>query len=251
MPRETSHQVLLIAGNFDVVQQVQQALPASRFAVQSAFNHREAIYAIDHGDFDALVVDVTMVDRYTGATTTDTLTEKKVKAPVIALASKGEVSELQESLGDAIVVTQLEQKSILNSVIRVLKPVSSGNTMTVPTRSAVNEDILSQRMDEIQTLFALSKSLSEVLDLSEVLNRVVEAARRLTNAEQGMILLPGDDDKLFLRAKVGIDVDTARNFRIKTSDTLAGEVFRTGKPALIGASGPQKVKTEYFVNSLL
>lgn len=251
MPREIAHQILLIAGDFDVVQQVQQALPASRFAVQSAFNHREALYAIDHGEFDALVVDSEMTDRYTGAKTTETLLKKKIKAPVVALSGNGDTAELQKDLGEAMVVTELEQKSILNSVIRVLKPISAGNTMTVPTRSNVNEDILSQRMDEIQTLFSLSKSLTEVLDLTEVLNRVVEAARRLTNAEQGMILLPGDDDKLFLRAKVGIDVETARNFRIRTSDTLAGEVFRTGKPALIGASGPQKVKTEYFVNSLL
>ncbi|MEQ9032203.1 MAG: GAF domain-containing protein [Aggregatilineales bacterium] len=251
MPREIAHQILLIAGDYDMVQQVQQALPASRFAVQSAFNHREAFYAIDHGDFDALVVDSEMVDRYTGAKTTDEIVKKKIKSPVVALTNNGDSAQLQKDLGEVMVVTEVEQKSILNSVIRVLKPVSSGNTMQVPTRSNVNEDILSQRMDEIQTLFSLSKSLTEVLDLSEVLNRVVEAARRLTNAEQGMILLPGDDDKLFLRAKVGIDVETARNFRIRTSDTLAGEVFRTGKPALIGASGPQKVKTEYFVNSLL
>lgn len=251
MPRETAHQVLLIAGDFDVVQQVQQALPPSRFAVQSAFNHREALYALDHGDFDALVVDTDMIDRYSGSNTMETMIQRKMKSPIVALASNGEHSRMQKELGDTVFVTPLEQKNILNTMIKVLSPVGGGNTMTVQTRSAVNDDLLSKRMDEIQTLFSLSKSLTEVLDLSEVLNRVVEAARRLTNAEQGMILLPGDDDKLFLRAKVGIDVETARNFRIKTSDTLAGEVFRTGKPALLGASGPQKVKTEYFVNSLL
>jgi signal transduction histidine kinase len=91
-----------------------------------------------------------------------------------------------------------------------------------------------------------------VLDLGEVLNRVVEAARRLTNADEGMILLPDESGhQLYLRARVGIDVEVARNFRIKTSDTLAGNVFNAGQPILIGAQGPQKVKTEYFVNSLV
>ena len=47
--------------------------------------------------------------------------------------------------------------------------------------------------NQVQTLFAVSKSLTEVLDLSEVLNRVVEAARQLTGAEEGMILLPDDE----------------------------------------------------------
>src|SRR5262249_54920049 len=41
------------------------------------------------------------------------------------------------------------------------------------------------------------------------------------------------------------------NFRVKTEDTLAGRVYATGQPVLIGAQGPQKVKTEYLVNSLL
>jgi C4-dicarboxylate-specific signal transduction histidine kinase len=110
----------------------------------------------------------------------------------------------------------------------------------------------SWRVEEVQALIDLSRSLTEVLDLSEVLNRIVEAARFLTNAEEGMILLPdGDEGDLYLRAKVGIESEVARNFRVKTKDTLAGHVFSTGDAALVGASGPQKVKTEYFVNALL
>ena len=108
------------------------------------------------------------------------------------------------------------------------------------------------RDEEMQTLFALGRSLTEVLDLSEVLNRIVEAGRHLTNAEEGMILLPdGQSGQLYLRAKVGIDLEIADNFRVKTHDTIAGAVFETGKPILMGESGPQKVKTQYFVNSLL
>ncbi|MBC7869886.1 MAG: GAF domain-containing protein, partial [Chitinophagaceae bacterium] len=38
---------------------------------------------------------------------------------------------------------------------------------------------------------------------------------------------------------------------VKEKGTLPGEVFSTGQPVLIGASGPQKVKTEHLVNSLL
>src|SRR5690606_15651726 len=52
-------------------------------------------------------------------------------------------------------------------------------------------------------------------------------------------------------AKGGTDVEGAPNFRIKPQDTLAGSVFRSGKPLLIAEQGPQKIKTEYYVNSLL
>jgi signal transduction histidine kinase/putative methionine-R-sulfoxide reductase with GAF domain len=113
-----------------------------------------------------------------------------------------------------------------------------------------DREIMPRSTNEINTLFMLSKSLTEVLDTAEVLERVVESAQYLTNADEGMILLP-EGDELYLRAKVGPDIEQLSNFRVKTKDTLAGHVFQTGQPILVGASGPQKIKTEYLVNSLL
>ena len=79
-----------------------------------------------------------------------------------------------------------------------------------------------------------------------------EAAKNLTDAEEGMILLPDDDGTgLLLRARVGIDIETARNFRVKTNDTIAGTVFKSGHPSSRGEQGLQKVKTEYLVKALL
>lgn len=256
MQGENVHHVLLIAGDYDVIQKVVDALPGSRFQLQSAFNHREAHYALEHGQFDALVVDMAMVDRYSGVRTLDSLIEKRSRIPLVALTTNGDTARLDARTMENVLLTPVEQKTILNNVIRVIKPkrASSPLTMPQPQLKGGSDEKLAQRMAEIDTLFALAQSLTEVLDLSEVLNRVVEAARSLTNAEEGMILLPGDrgdGETLYLRAKVGIDVNTARNFRIKTADTLAGEVYRTGQPTLLGASNPLKVKTEYFVNSLL
>ncbi len=256
MQRENTHQVLLIAGDYDVIQKVVDALPGSRFHLQSAFNHREAHYALDHGQFDAMVVDLAMVDRYTGVRTVDSLIEKRSKTPLIALTTNGDTARIDSKLTENVTMTPVEQKTILNNVIKVIKPKRASSPITIPKSQlkSNSDEVLSRRVEEIETLFSLSQSLTEVLDLSEVLNRVVEAARRLTKAEEGMILMPGDrsdGETLYLRAKVGIDVESARNFRIRTRDTLAGEVYRSGQPTLLGASSPLKVKTEYFVNSLL
>lgn len=252
MPRDNAHPILLIAGDYDVIQQVQQALPSSRFLLQSAYNHREAFYAVLHGQFDALLVDAAMIDRHSGERTIDSLVQKGIQTPMVALAADEEDAAIASRLADTI-VTSLEQKSILNSVMEALELSPADATIAIAPKEGAADEILSRRMDEIRTLFSLSKSLTEVLDLNEVLNRVVEAARHLTNAEEGMLLMPDETDaqQLYLRAKVGIDVETARNFRVKLRDTLAGEVFANGQPVFIGASGPQKVKTEYLVNSLL
>ncbi|MBN1563309.1 MAG: GAF domain-containing protein [Anaerolineae bacterium] len=114
------------------------------------------------------------------------------------------------------------------------------------------QQFLEQRYIELQTLSALARSLSAVLELDDLLTDIVDAAVRLSNAEEGLLLLPGDDGQtLRIRAVMGMDNETARNFSIKTNDTLAGQVFRSGKPVLIGDQGWQKLKTEYLVKSML
>ncbi|RPI98457.1 MAG: GAF domain-containing protein, partial [Chloroflexi bacterium] len=113
-------------------------------------------------------------------------------------------------------------------------------------------DLLEQRLIEQQTLSALARMLSAVLDLDTLLGQIVDAAVRLCNAEEGLLLLPDEEaTALYIRAVKGIDSETAKKFRIKTQDTLAGNVFQTGQPVLVGDQGWQKVKTEYLVKSLL
>ncbi len=124
------------------------------------------------------------------------------------------------------------------------------------TRSYHSDDgfdsVLERKLIEQRTLSSLARSLSAVLDLDVLLTQVVEAAASLSNAEEALLLLPDEEgNALYIRAVKGIDSETARNFRIKTQDTLAGQVFRTGLPVIAGDQGWQKVKTEYLVKSLL
>lgn len=244
MPNNTTYQILLAAGDYDIVQSVQRALPSGRFALHFAFTHRDAEYMLKSNIFDALIVDAAMSDRHSGRLAMATISEMIQHTPLIALA-KG------RSSNNGALVNALDQREIQTTVMRAL---NISNATPVPSRGVttnLTQSVESRRVDEINTLFDLSKSLTEVLDLSEVLNRVVEAARDLTNAEEGMILLP-EGEELYLRAKVGVDIDTGHNFRVKTNDALIGQVFKTGQPSLIGSeSGPQKVKTEYFVKAML
>lgn len=233
----TRHQILVVGGDFDLTQQVKKALAGNGFVVQTAYSHRDAIFALENEIYNAAVVDAAMVDRVSGEPTISAL-RRFQHVPMILVAGNGKPPVVEPPV--EMVIGGLDKRTLVNSVRGVL-----GIEQPVQTQ-------VSPRVDEVQTLFALGKTLTEVLELSEVLNRIVDAARNLTHAEEGMILLPDDEiGQLYLRAKAGIDEIAARNFRIKTDDTLAGHVFSTGQPALIGAQGPQKVKTEYFVNSLL
>lgn len=233
----SNRHLLVVAGDFEIVQRVQAALSGEGWHIHGAYSHHDALYLIAHEPVDLMLVDAAMFDRLTGEYTMRAL-EAYRHIPAILYAGEGvPVSYAQPPV--EMVIGGLDERTIRRSVRAVM--ASSADFAPVAASSS-----------EVQTLFSLSQSLTEVLDLSEVLNRVVEAARHLTGAEEGMILLPDDDaGRLYLRARVGIDDEAAQNFRIKTEDSLAGQVFHTGEPALIGAQGPQKVKTQYFVNALL
>lgn len=254
-----AHKLLIVAGDYDVALQIKHALTDQGFDLQIAFSHRDALYAVTQDEIAVAVVDAAMFDRRTREATIITLAGIE-NAPMLIAYVSDALGDINARRARAEIVTDLSADSLLARLQRFTKPVPKIRPLST-TPLAQHEQSLSpkpivvtpdRRDEEVETLLALGRSLTEVLDLSEVLNRVVGAARRLTNADEGMILMPdGDSSELYLRARVGIDQEVARNFRVKTRDTLAGEVFQSGQPALIGASGPLKVKTEYFVNSLL
>lgn len=227
----------MASGDYSVGQRARAALSGQGFSVHTAYSFRDALFALEHDGCDALLVDLRLCSHQTGEPLVQAL-ERLSDVPVILLAQADLAHDYPQPPVE-MVIGALDERTLRRSFRAVL----NGSPAAHSSESQAGE---------VETLSALGKSLTEVLDLSEVLNRVVAAARHLTGAEEGMILLPDDEaGGLYLRAKVGIDEEVARNFRIKTEDTLAGQVFSTGQPSLVGAQGPQKVKTQYFVNSLL
>jgi signal transduction histidine kinase len=249
-----TRRLLVVTGDYGIVQQVKQALSGRNFAIHVAYSHLDVIYQLKYETFELMLVDASMVNHNTGEQTAQALTQIEKHPPLMIYAPTANGSN---RWGQEIIVTALTEEVLMQGAAQALRlplpvPESARTVERYPYRDDPATTSVFWRDEEMQTLFSLARSLTEVLDLSEVLNRVVEAARRLTYAEEGMILLPdGQSGQLYLRAKVGIDIEVADNFRIRTHDTIAGAVFESGHPIILGESGPQKVKTQYFVNSLL
>jgi two-component system NtrC family sensor kinase len=90
------------------------------------------------------------------------------------------------------------------------------------------------------------------LDLDSVLTTVVEAAVRLTGAEEGsLLLIDPKSGELYMRASKNFDEEFARTFRLHVQDSLAGQVVASGQPVVLDEKSPQKIKTAYLVHSLL
>jgi signal transduction histidine kinase/CheY-like chemotaxis protein len=110
-------------------------------------------------------------------------------------------------------------------------------------------------LQEANVLSSIGRSAAAVLDEDRLLARIVEAAVYVTGAEEGFLLLLDEDTgELYMRAARGFGEQYAREFRLEVSDSIAGEVLRTGKPLIVSSDRQGdllKVKTGYLVKSLL
>jgi len=111
---------------------------------------------------------------------------------------------------------------------------------------------LQHRVDELETMFRVGRTITSRLDLDQVLKEVVDAAVEITGAEEGSILLPDEETgELYIRASRNFQEDFVRTFRLPVNDTQAGQVFKTGEPLLSNDVDPQKIKTSYLVFSII
>jgi two-component system, OmpR family, phosphate regulon sensor histidine kinase PhoR len=111
---------------------------------------------------------------------------------------------------------------------------------------------LERRVQELNTLYSIGKSVSSSLDLETVLHRVVDAAVFVTGAEEGaLMLLDEEQGELFVRASKNLDSDT-QTMRLRVRDSLAGQVLKTQQPLFMGDEQKwRKIKTAYLVKSLI
>lgn len=111
---------------------------------------------------------------------------------------------------------------------------------------------LKLRLSNLESLQQVGQRVTSQLDMNIVLTSIVDAAVELTGAEEGsLLLLDETSGELYMRAARNFGDDFVRTFRVPIEDTLPGQVLRSGKPLLMDASSPQKIKTAYLVYNLI
>jgi two-component system NtrC family sensor kinase len=173
--------------------------------------------------------------------------------PVILISSEGSEALAVDAIraGAADYLTKpFESEHLLAAVTRAL-----GGVRGLHEGGAGSErdpEQLQRRLQELEALAHIGRTVTAMLDLDQVLTTVVDAAVRLTGAEEGSLLLLDDESgELYMRASKNFDQEFARTFRLRVEDSLAGQVIATGSPVILDESTPQKIKTSYLVHSLL
>lgn len=248
--------ILLVGDDHHLIKQLRKILSSAGCYVEHAATVDQAGYLTEQNSFDLALVDL-RVSGHDTQSIMEALRQDNAFGhfPWIALMD----SDVDPTVPDGAVGVMLlpvRATGILGTVTETLRRLRV-RPEPLPAPEIDEEDdvrqLLAQRLLEQETLSEIARVINSTLDLNQVLTKVVNAATKLTNAEEGLLLLPEEDDErtLSIRAEKGIENETARHFRVRTRDSLAGQVFERGEPLLIRPSGWRKVKTAYYVQSLL
>jgi two-component system NtrC family sensor kinase len=206
---------------------------------------------------DLILLDVNM-PRMTGLEVLEKLREAKYEWPVILMTFHGSESVAVQAFRLGVrdyIRKPFEIEEVLAGVDRALveSKLRKEREELLRRLEASNQQ-LNLRLAELTTLYAIGQAVTSLLDLEKLLNRIVEAAVYLCRADEGVLyLIDEKSDELYMAAAQGIGERTAHSFRLRVSDSLVGEVVRTGKPAIRNSSVGDarfKVKTGYLVHSL-
>jgi len=203
---------------------------------------------------DLILLDLQM-PRMTGIEVLESLKEHGKNIPVILMTFHGseELAVRVFRLGvKNYIIKPFEIEEMLEAIEQALTEdrLRKERDQLTERLILVNRQ-LEQRVKELNTLYGIGRSVTSLLDVDLLLNRVIEAAVYITGAEEGWLLLVDEKtEELYMRAALGFDEKSARSFRLKVQDSLAGNVIKTGTPVLIGG-GKHKIKTAYLVKALL
>jgi signal transduction histidine kinase/DNA-binding response OmpR family regulator len=216
------------------------------FSVEVAHDGVEGLATAMLDPPDLLITDLAMPE-LDGLQLVEELRRNGHNFPVILMTAEGSediaVRALRAGVTDYF-IKPFDGGEMLQAVQRTLRSARTALQGINPAEQ--------RRIEALNTLIAIGKSVTSLLDLEMVLSRVVEAAVYLTRAEEGtLMLIDPATDELYIRAAKNLDDQLARTLRLPVHDSLAGRVIQTGEPMVIGGEGMQKIKTHYLVRSLL
>ena len=250
--------ILIIDDSREIVRHLTETvLPNFGYHTMHAYDGQSGLDVIREKKPDLVMLDYNL-PQMTGLDVLQQMAQESLKTPVVLMTGYG--SELS-----AIEAFRLGAKDYLIKPFTVDEIVETIDRALVETRllhdkAELAEEIrrlkveMSRQSNEMRTLSNIGKAITSLLSVDEVLQRVLEAATYLTNAEESTIWLPDNDGK-HLRP-----YDRQTSYRPNTkapvlplADSPAGEVMQSGRPLRQSSMSGQgmKVKSGYFAHAVL
>jgi two-component system NtrC family sensor kinase len=263
--KTSRERILLVESDPEISDLVaRQTLQAMGYQVQVARAAATAIQEVSRYSPDIILTDLHLPD-LSGKDLLVALNSQGITAPVIIIAHQGMEEDMIQAfrLGASdYLFWPMREAEIVSAVERVLKQVRSRREReTLARQLKQTNDELQHRVRELTTIFAIGKAVTSITNQQELLEKVVEGAVYVTEADCGWLLLREERSKAFrlaaqrnLPETIAKKVDQPWDDGISSLVALSGEtlsiygeplarfkVSQLGKAALIV---PVKLKKE-------
>ena len=228
------------------------------YEVLTAANGQEGLECALSEHPDLILLDVNM-PRLSGIQVLEELQRAHYEWPVILMTSHGSEEVAIQALRLGVrdyVHKPFQLQDVLARVQRALveSRLRRERAQLLEQLETTNAT-LSRRVNDLTVLQALGQAVTSLLDMENMLGRVVEGAVYVCRADEGVLYLADPDTReLYITAAQSAGQRAAQGLRLRVMDRLADRVLATGKPILLTSkvlTEQVRVQTGYLVHSLL
>jgi two-component system NtrC family sensor kinase len=253
-----SETILIIDDNREVVSALADVLESGGYTTMAAHTGRQGLDLSLEQEPDLILLDWNLPE-LSGYQVLQELRDHGSEIPVVLMTIYG-----SESV--AIRAFRMGIRDYIRKPLRVPEILAAVEGALAGERLRRDKEDISARLEqanqmlehqllELTTLQAIGQSVTSVLDLEQVLHRVVEAACYLSDArEASLLLLDEAQDVLTLQSYHGIDRVRPPELRLKYSTNPLRQAIESKAPLFLTSKTPDysiKLKTGYLVHSLL
>lgn len=216
---------------------IKYVLQPNEYRAQEARDGIECLEIVRRDPPDLILLDLQM-PRLDGMGVLEVLHRERSEIPVILMTFHGSediaVEVFRMGVRDYLKKPYTAEE-MLNAIERSLAEVRLRREKEALTTRLMNANReLHIRIKELNTLYSIGKSVAALLDLQQLLVRIVDAAISLTNAEQARLLLV-ENNALTLRALKLRGDSSARSTTEVVQDRLAERAVSTARPLVLNA----------------
>lgn len=223
---------------------IKYILQPNEYRVQEARDGIECLEIVRRDPPDLILLDLQM-PRLDGLGVLEALQREHFDIPVILMTFHGSediaIEVFRMGVRDYLKKPYTAEE-MLNAIERSLAEVRLRRDKEALTARLMNANReLHTRIKELNTLYSIGKSVAALLDLQQLLVRIVDAAISLTNAEQARLLLVENNALVLRTVKLRTD-PSAQSIAQVVQDRIAERAVSTARPIVLNAQQLEPIR---------
>lgn len=254
--KTTRERILLVESDPDIIDLIaRQTLQSLGYRVEVTSAAALAIQETARLSPELVIADLELPD-LSGKDLLVALSAQGLDIPVIVIAQKGMEADVIQAfrLGASdYMLWPVREAEIVSAVERVMKQVRGRRERAALERQVkqTNEE-LHRRVRELTTIFAIGKAVTSITDQSNLLEKIVEGAVYVSEADCGWLLLREDRSKTFLlSAQRNLPASLANKVNQPWDDGISSLVALSGESLTIHGEPLARFKVAQFGQSAL